>query len=81
MTAPELLEETVAEHHASARALAKVIHRRAPELLADDQRPDGIHDALNLLYHRFRDEGHAIEQDAMAEVLDCFEDEGLLQTA
>jgi hypothetical protein len=82
MTALELLEETVrAEHHASSRALAKVIHRRTAELLADGQRPDAIYGALNLLYHRFRDERHTIERDAMAEVLDWFEDEGLLQTA
>ncbi len=82
MTALELLEETVhTEQHASSRAMAKVICRRASELLAEGQRPDALYAALDLLYHRFRDEGHVVERDAMAEVMDWFDDEGLSQTA
>jgi hypothetical protein len=61
--------------------MAKAICRRVSELLAAGQRPDVVYGALDLLYHRFRDEGHAVERDAMAEVMDWFEDEGLLHTA
>jgi len=61
--------------------MAKVICRRVSELLADGQRPEVVYGALDLLYHRFRDEGHAVERDAMAEVLDRLEDEGLPHTA
>jgi len=61
--------------------MAKVICRRVSELLADGQRPEVVYGALDLLCHRFRDEGYAVERDAMAEVLDRLEDEGLPHTA
>jgi len=51
------------------------------ELRADGQRPEVVYGALDLLYHRFRNEGRAVERDATAEVLDWFEDEGLPHTA
>jgi hypothetical protein len=82
MTPLELLEETVrTDHLASSRAMAQAVHRRVSQMLTDGQPPQAIYDALDVLYHRFRDDGHPIERDAMVEVLDWFEDEGILQTA
>jgi len=78
----ELLEEAVhTEQHTSSRAMAKVICHRVSELLAEGQRPNSLFAALALLYHRFRDEGQVVERDAIAEVMDWFDDEDPSQTA
>jgi hypothetical protein len=82
MTPLELLEETLrTDHLACSRAMAKVVYRRASQMLTDGQRPQAIYDALDVLYHRFQDDEHPIERDAMVEVLDWFEDEGVLHSA
>jgi Fe2+ or Zn2+ uptake regulation protein len=81
MTVLNTLEETVREGHpASSRAMACAIYRRVSQMLADGQPPQAIYDALDVLYRRFRDDGHPIERDAMVEALDWFEDEGVLHS-
>lgn len=82
MTALELLEETVrTDHLASSRVMAQAVHRRVSQMLADGQSLQAVYDALDVLFRRFRDDGHPIERDAMVEVFDWFEEEGILQTA
>lgn len=82
MSALQVLEDTVLEeHHARARETAKVLCRRVGEMLNAGVSASEIYCDLNALYDRYRSSGDSVMRDAIAEVLDWFEDEGLTQTA
>lgn len=76
MSALQVLERTVRlEQHAAARAMARQLYARVEELLRTDESRDDITRALRELYSQFREQGQAIQRDAVAEVLDVLEEE------
>jgi hypothetical protein len=80
MSALYILEETArTEHHARAREMAEVLCRRVSDMLADGYAPGAVHQAMKDLYDHHSVRGRSVERDAMAEVLDWFEDEALDQ--
>lgn len=82
MTALQLLEATVrAEQHTVSRAMAKGLCRRVNELLCNGERPDVIYSALDELYHQYRADGKVIERDAIAEIMDWIDAEGMVHSA
>lgn len=75
MTALQVLEKTLKlEQHARSRDMAQHIYAKAEELLGAGENPDVLRGALELLFKRHREGGQVIERDAVAEVLDSFDE-------
>lgn len=79
MTALQQLEATIRiEQHAVSRSMAKSLCRRVDELLSDGQPPEVVYKALDDLYQQYRADAKGIERDAVAEIMDWMDGEGLL---
>jgi hypothetical protein len=72
----QVLERTVRlEQHAASRAMARQVYARVEELLRANESRNDVQRALLELYSQFREQGQAIQRDAVAEVLDALDQE------